>query len=265
MASVAQKEEEVPPTIKLELKLLVDQTSNRVLFAEAGKDVADFLLGLACLPLGYVTRLVGKQLLSNSIASLYSSLESLPDACLVAPAVDRAALLNPNVSSYSLAFLENKPKSPVDKKVKIYYSCKDNVTHNYLTEVASLPCPTCKSAMTSELKVLQREEEQSVEKAREEAGGGYVQGMVSYMVMDDLTIVPISISSVIELLDNFQDKDASSLYESTVEVGMEEGLELLRVSMQSRTVLTDVFLPKFEGEISIGWVELSADDSTTNV
>ncbi|XP_072968471.1 uncharacterized protein [Typha angustifolia] len=235
MPSVAQKEEEeVPPTIKLELKLLVDQTSNRVLFAEAGKDVADFLLGLACLPLGYVTRLVGKQLLSNSIASLYSSLESLPDACLVAPAVDRAALLNPNVSSYSLAFLENKPKSPVEKKVKIYYSCSGNVTHNYLTEVARLPCPTCEAAMTSELKVLQREEEQSVDKAREEAGGGYVQGMVSYMVMDDLTIVPIATFSVIELLDNFQVKDVSSLYESTVEVGMEEGLNAVKDGSNGR-------------------------------
>ncbi|XP_072968393.1 uncharacterized protein [Typha angustifolia] len=265
MASVAQKEEEeVPPTIKLELKLLVDQTSNRVLFAEAGKDVADFLLGLACLPLGYVTRLVGKQLLSNSISSLYSSLESFPDAYLVAPAIDRTALLNPNASSYSLVLLENKPKISVRKKFKIYYECRNNNGYMLLSEVAGRPCPHCQVAMSNKMNLLKDREEELVERAREEAGGGYVKGMVRYLVMDDLTVVPISIFSAIDLLNKLQVTDTSSLYESVVEVGMDEGLEILKASLQSKTVLTDVFLPKFEGGISIELVELGGDASTTN-
>ncbi|KAK9136833.1 hypothetical protein Sjap_007427 [Stephania japonica] len=38
------------------LKLLVDNKSNRVLFAEAKKDFVDFLLALSTLPLGSITR-----------------------------------------------------------------------------------------------------------------------------------------------------------------------------------------------------------------
>ncbi|XP_072968269.1 uncharacterized protein [Typha angustifolia] len=263
MASVARTEE-VPAATKLELKLLVDQTTNRVLFAEASKDVADFLLGLLSLPLGYITRLVGNQLLSNSIASLYASLESLPDTYLVAPAFDRAALLEPNASSSSLVLLENKPKSSVGKKVKVYYGCSGSRAHTYLSEVARLPCPSCRYAMSIEQKVLQGKEEASAEKAREEAGGGYVKGVVNYMVMDDLAVVPASTFSAIELFNRFQVKDVTSLYASVVEFGMEEGLELLKASLQSKTVLTDVFLPKFEGGISIELVELGGDASTTN-
>ncbi|XP_072994986.1 uncharacterized protein [Typha latifolia] len=263
MASVAEKEE-LPPTTKLELKLLVDQNSHRVVFAQAGKDVADFLLGLLGLPLSYVSRLIGKQLLSNSIPTLCSNIESLPDEYLIAPAVDRAALLNPNASSYSLTLLENKPKTSEAKKVMIYYDCSGSWYHPYLSEVSGTPCPSCRSPMASVRNVWQGNDEAG--KATEQAaGGGYVKRSLSYMVMDDLAVVPVSTFSAIELFNKFQVKDVSSLYESVVEVGMEEGLELLKASLLSKTVLTDVFLPKFEGEVSIHRVELSADVSTTNV
>ncbi|XP_072968270.1 uncharacterized protein [Typha angustifolia] len=259
MASVAEKEE-LPPTTKLELKLLVDQNSHRVVFAQAGKDVADFLLGLLGLPLSYVRRLVGKQQLSNSIPTLCSNIESLPDEYLIAPAVDRAALLNPNTSSYSLTLLENKPKTSEAKKVMIYYDCSGSWYHPYLSEVSGTPCPSCRSPMASVRNVWQGNDE-----AGKATGGGYVKRSPSYIVMDDLAVVPISTVSAIELLHKFQVKDVSSLYESVVEVGMEEGLELLKASLLSKTVLTEVFLPKFEGEVSIRRVELSADVSTTNV
>ncbi|XP_072994773.1 uncharacterized protein [Typha latifolia] len=240
------EKEEVANTTKLELKLFVDKTSNRILFAEASKYVADCLLGFLGLSLGYVTRLVGKQLPSNSVASLCSSFESLSDDYLTAPAEHRAALLNPNTSSYSLVFLQNIPNSSIGKKVKIYYKCPQYNYHHYLSEVVGVPCPGCGCSMSSEMEVLQREEE---------AGNGYVKEVVSYMVMDDLALVPMSSSSVMELLNKFQVKDVSSLDEAVVEVGTEEVLEILKASLQSKTVLTDVFLPKFKGRVSIEWVE----------
>ncbi|XP_072968392.1 uncharacterized protein [Typha angustifolia] len=245
MDSQAVKEE-VANTTKLELKLFVDHTSNRILFAEASKYVADCLLGFLGLSLGYATRLVGKQLPSNSVASLCSSFESLSDDYLTAPAKHRAALLNPNTSSYSVVFLQNIPNSSIDKKVKIYYKCTQYNYHHYLSEVVGVPCPDCWCSMSTEMKVLQREEE---------AGNGYVKEVVSYMVMDDLALVPMSSSSVMELLNKFQVKDVSSLDEAVVEVGMEEVLEILKASLQSKTVLTDVFLPKFKGRVSIECVE----------
>ncbi|CAM8952215.1 unnamed protein product [Rhodiola kirilowii] len=64
------------------------------------------------------------------------------------------------------------------------------------------------------------------------------------MVMDDLAVKPMSTISSISLLNTFNIKDVGVLEETTVTVDMAEGLKLLRASLHSKTVLTDVFLSK---------------------
>lgn len=44
----------------LPLKVLVDKETNKVLFAEAGKDFVDVLLSFLTLPMGTIARLVAK-------------------------------------------------------------------------------------------------------------------------------------------------------------------------------------------------------------
>ncbi|KAB1217970.1 hypothetical protein CJ030_MR3G014620 [Morella rubra] len=73
--------------------------------------------------------------------------------------------------------------------------------------------------------------------------GGYVIGVVTYMVMDDLEVKPMSIISGITLLNEFSVKELGGVEEKVVYLGMSEGLKLLKASLQSKTVLTDVFLP----------------------
>ncbi|XP_066381454.1 uncharacterized protein [Miscanthus floridulus] len=75
-------------------------------------------------------------------------------------------------------------------------------------------------------------------------GTGFVQGLVTYTVMDDLKVTPMSTISGITLLNTFGITDIGTLKEKTVQLGYEEGLEILRVALQSKTVLTDVFLGK---------------------
>ncbi|XP_039775423.1 uncharacterized protein LOC120642907 [Panicum virgatum] len=77
------------------------------------------------------------------------------------------------------------------------------------------------------------------------AGGavrGFVQGVVTYTVLDDLTITPMSAISSITLLNAFAVTDLAALQEKTVRLGYREGLAILKASLQSNTVLTDVFL-----------------------
>ncbi|CAO2174659.1 unnamed protein product [Urochloa humidicola] len=76
------------------------------------------------------------------------------------------------------------------------------------------------------------------------AGTGFVQGIVTYTVMDDLKVAPMSTISGITLLNTFGITDIGTLQEKTVQLGYDEGLEILRVALQSKTVLTDVFLGK---------------------
>ncbi|KAM3196200.1 hypothetical protein ACQJBY_072070 [Aegilops geniculata] len=73
------------------------------------------------------------------------------------------------------------------------------------------------------------------------SSGGFVRGAVTYTVMDDLTVTPMSHISYTTMLSN-NSRDFGHLQERTVTVGPTEALELLRASLQSRTVLTDVFL-----------------------
>ncbi|CAO2161091.1 unnamed protein product [Urochloa humidicola] len=74
------------------------------------------------------------------------------------------------------------------------------------------------------------------------AANGFVQGVVTYVVTDNLTVTPMSAGSSITLLNTFAVKDVGDLQEKTVQLGYNEGLAILKASLQSKTVLTDVFL-----------------------
>ncbi|KAK1627262.1 hypothetical protein QYE76_001577 [Lolium multiflorum] len=71
-----------------------------------------------------------------------------------------------------------------------------------------------------------------------------VRGVVRYTVLDDLTVTPTSAVSSIALLNTFAVKDLGALQEKHVQLAYKEGLEILRASLESKTVLTDVFLEK---------------------
>ncbi|KAK8671688.1 hypothetical protein V6N13_038275 [Hibiscus sabdariffa] len=58
----------------------------------------------------------------------------------------------------------------------------------------------------------------------------------------------MSAISCITLLNKFNVKDVGALEEKTIDVGMDEGVKLLKASLQSEAVLTDVFLEKKEGK-----------------
>nr|XP_023913540.1 uncharacterized protein LOC112025105 [Quercus suber] len=79
--------------------------------------------------------------------------------------------------------------------------------------------------------------------------GGYVKGVVTYMVMDDLVVKPMSTISSITLLNRFNVKDVGALEEKVIHLGIDEGVKLLKASLQSKNVLTDVFLPMLKVEI----------------
>ncbi|CAA0841372.1 Protein of unknown function (DUF674 [Striga hermonthica] len=72
--------------------------------------------------------------------------------------------------------------------------------------------------------------------------GGFVKGVVTYMVMDDLVVTPMSTISSITLLNKFNVKEVGALEEKVVSVGMAEAVKLLKASLETKNVLTHVFL-----------------------
>ncbi|PQQ12360.1 uncharacterized protein Pyn_27551 [Prunus yedoensis var. nudiflora] len=55
-------------------------------------------------------------------------------------------------------------------------------------------------------------------------------------------VQPMSTISSIAMLNKFNVKDVGALEERVVQLGLPEGLKLLKASLESKTVLTDVFL-----------------------
>lgn len=74
--------------------------------------------------------------------------------------------------------------------------------------------------------------------------GGYVKGVVTYMVMDDLVVTPMSTISGISSLCKYNVTNVGALQEKVVSFGMDEGLKLLKAALQSKQVLTSIFLNK---------------------
>ncbi|XP_048140254.1 uncharacterized protein LOC115728179 [Rhodamnia argentea] len=203
------------PTERVNLKLLVDKTNRRVLFAEGGKDFVDFLFHILALPVGTVIRLLEKIGMVGSLGNLYSSIEKLNDVI----------------------------------NAKTYYRCSSRSSvscSTYVAEHPSAKCPNCGNSMNQRSTFVESPAGNltaAVASAAESAGkGGFVQGLVTYMVMDDLVVKPMSTISSITLLNQFNVKEIGHLEEKVVNLGMDEGIKLLRASLHSTNVLTDVFL-----------------------
>ncbi|XP_021721060.1 uncharacterized protein LOC110688605 [Chenopodium quinoa] len=173
------------------LKLLVNKESKKVVYAEAGKEFVDFLLGLMDLPLGSILRILS----SLSLGKIYESAKSIEGS------------ISRNMKSVNLSLTLNIPPILSSR------SSSSNINYSYSS-----------SQQTDEV-------------------DGYVKGAVAYMVMDDLTITPSSISSI-NLFKTHGIKDMCTLQEMIVQVHAEKALNLVRAAFGSSTVLTDIFIGK---------------------
>ncbi|KAK8671689.1 hypothetical protein V6N13_038276 [Hibiscus sabdariffa] len=218
------------PVSKLSLKLLIDSKSNKVLFAEAGKDFVDFLFNLLSLPVGTVVKLLKTNSMVGSLGKLYESVENLSETYMQ-PNQKKDSLLNPKASA-SASGVPLLLAYDVAGKV---YMCRHY--HRHVADVPRTVCPQCKELMSTEVPIVAPDL-----RGGEASDGGFVKGVVTYMVMDDLEVKPMSTISCITILNRFNVKEVGALQEKVVNLGMDEGLKLLKSSLKSKAVLTSVFL-----------------------
>jgi hypothetical protein len=204
---------------KVSLKLFMDKKSNRVLYAEADKEFVDFLLSIFTLPVGAVTRLLkdGGGMV-GSLPSLYQSFENLT-VTFVQPGKDKRSLLEPRVFMPGAKVPLLLPNA--GSTFRQLYRCSSTNTHitclsNY---EASTSCDWCgwkkdRIATFTDL--------QGATTAFSTSEEGYVRGTAAYMVMDDLEVKPLSTTSLVTLLSQFNVKDIRDIKEKVVDVGMDE-------------------------------------------
>ncbi|CAN6199716.1 unnamed protein product [Urochloa humidicola] len=239
----------------LSMKLLIDTKSQRVLFAEASKEVVDFLFSLLALPVATAVKLIGKEAMVGCVGNLYASVDKL-DATYVQPGAAKDALLSPTV--FSLSGIANSsllrlPTAPSSGQSKSFFKCSNTYgtgfsysstssCSTYVTDASGTSCPNCSGQMKMALPLSYAKPSPGQIASASGGAKGFVQGMVTYTVLDNLTITPMSTISGITLLNTFAVRDLGDLQEKTVQLGYNEGLAILKASLQSKTALTDVFL-----------------------
>ncbi|KAL8557725.1 hypothetical protein ACS0TY_004996 [Phlomoides rotata] len=177
----------------------------------------------------------------GSLGNLYQSFEAL-DESYIQPNITKDILLKPAdplPGGYSVPLLSLK-KAPEASTVKNFYSCGCN----YVSDDRRAICPNYSHAMSREMTYvappqLVQKQDQNCSSG---GGGGFVKDVVTYMVMDDLVVQPMSTISSITLLNKFNINNVSALEEKVVDLGMNEAVKLLMASLVSNTVLTHVFL-----------------------
>jgi hypothetical protein len=201
----------------LNMKLLMDTKAQRVLFAEASKDVVDFLFSLLALPVGTAVKLLGKDSMVGCVGNLYGSVEKL-DGTYVQPGAAKDALLHPVVLSPAASSnMLRLPEASAGGQSTGFFRCGYNYNHSYMTDTSGTKCPSCNTPMTLAMQFV------AGGKAAVGVGGkGFVQGIVTYTVMDNLTVSPMSSISSIALLNTFAVKDIAALQEKTVQLGYNE-------------------------------------------
>lgn len=225
----------------LSLRLLVDTVANKVLFAEAGKDFIDFLFYIMLLPIGTIIELLkmkDHKVHIGGLSDLYKSIEAF-SSDYIQPNVTKDTVLKP-ISSMLVA----PPNSPVLKDAlavgtKRFYLCNSYPSSHYVSDASGTPCPSCNSMLSREIAYVAPK---SSKGDTASSSGGYVKGLVTYMVMDNLEVKPMSAISVATLINKLHVKDVGSLVEKHVNVGFDEGMRILKVALESRAVLTTAFL-----------------------
>ncbi|KAK6933235.1 Protein of unknown function DUF674 [Dillenia turbinata] len=218
----------------VEIKLIIDTKARKVLFAEAGKDFVDLLCSLLVLPVGTVIGPLSKFVV-GSIRTLYNSIENLNET-YIQPNFHKDILLKPKSlfsSSGSPLLLTNDEFQPMKYSVCLRCHHRNSDYNQYL-------CSDCLPWLRQLLSVAPSNSFYSLFSICE----GYVKGSVTYMVMDDLTVKPLSTISSISVCNQFNVKDFGVLEEKVVQFGNDEGLKLLREAFSSKNVLTNVFLGK---------------------
>jgi hypothetical protein len=229
------------------MKLLVDTKANHVLYAEVNKDVVDFLFSLLALPVATIVNMLGKGSLTGSFGNVYSSVEKLDDTYIL-PGAEKSAVLQPAVVPSAASTTRSSlllPAPSSGQSLKSFFQCKSSNYSgccDYVTDTRGTMCPSCRTRMNVALKFAPPNADSSGYNLKNSgAAKGFVQGVVTYTVSDDLTVTPMSTISTITLL-NTATANIGNLQEKTVQLGYTEVMVIdpSTVSFYASTSLLDL-------------------------
>ncbi|KAL3678519.1 hypothetical protein R1sor_021475 [Riccia sorocarpa] len=266
--SVSEPESHEGKTMKV--MVLRCKSQKRVVYLECGKDFADILLSLLIMPVGAILKTLadaglGVQI-NKGLFNLYESLGSLEDSTLE---VEKATLSNP-ASSYSSPLLRISSSgskcvnvscsSPTLYEKQLCDSCEAVLRykcprcHILYSTNGSCTCsssynyshqnrnPTLESTVCLQRKTV---DTSGGSTTKGEAYKGLVKDNITFMIMEDLSIIKSSTIRCITSLHSMRVTSFLDLDTKEIRVGRNEGLLLVKAALVSNRPLTDVFEPLF--------------------
>ncbi|OAY51805.1 uncharacterized protein LOC110613235 [Manihot esculenta] len=202
----------------MSLHLLVENQSNKVLYAESGKAFVDVLFFFLQIPLGSLVGILQENdmNLSSSLSRVFESVRNLKPTHFLSQTVQES-LLKPEVAS---------PTS-TPPLLQSFFPVKQLKSE---TSPATLSSPVFGIPSSAPAA------------AKKKAEVGFVkEGETKYIVMDDLRVLPLSSIFLVDLFKKFNVKDTSF---REVKININKCLEIVKASLESDAVLTDVFIGK---------------------
>lgn len=173
---------------KMNLKVILHKSTNKLLFAQADDDFVDFLCSLLAVPLGGVEHLCGGSACLNSIDNLYRSIANIDDKYLVTPDMKTGLV---------------KPK----------------LRHGYIPENPILPLT--EESHSTTIRISKRVTIPFSSQRFPNGQGKYVRGPRMYKLTDDLTVTPFCMAATLSVLDGLN-IPVSDLQDLQLEIGSEE-------------------------------------------
>jgi hypothetical protein len=201
------------PVTKVSLKLIINTESRRVLYAEAGKEFVDFLFYILALPVGTFIPLLNEEMV-GSLGNIYDSIANLSTTFL-RPNVKKDSLLKPIAYFPAGTGVPLQLMPNVESSMKLYRCESPYCT--YVSDDSTASC-SCGRSMRCESKYLGPP---SANNPYSRAGDYVKGGAITYMVMDDLAVKPLSTISIITQLNKFNVKELA-LEEKVVDLDMHE-------------------------------------------
>ncbi|XP_022004518.1 uncharacterized protein LOC110902087 [Helianthus annuus] len=225
---------------KFSLKLMVNKEEKRVIFAEADSNFVDTLFSIMTLPMATIVRLLrklpdGTLKPIGSLNNLYQSLLDLSMNCMSAEE-NKWMLLNPRTSSHDT--YRTLKLNINDEEPTKFFICQD-----ILCSRCSGPCfstcnlAKCKCGKTMNLEMKYEELNGNM------TGGVFVSDLTSYIVTDDLRVMPNSPDFIVQLLCELGVTDVSSLEEKSFGIGIDQILNLLEGALLFKHPLTYLVFP----------------------
>ncbi|RWR83861.1 hypothetical protein CKAN_01263500 [Cinnamomum micranthum f. kanehirae] len=222
---------------KMIVKLFLSKSNNKVLYAEGGEEIADLLFSFLAFPLGSIVKCLGGCTSMGCLDNLYKSVEDLSCKDCIKSEECKAMLLDPKLAPY---FGTKNQLLQIEEQVP----CKPNIFYCsscYVEKGPYITGPrTCSHGIRSiQLSTVNKKFPDEVT----ELEGAFMAGPAMFMVTDELIVKPLSPISSISLLRKFN-IPVSDIEEQIVCIGEKEAISLLKASLISNSVLSNVFYTK---------------------